>query len=371
MMYFVVLQAIYTAYTLMFSPLLTPSWKLALTYQLRMLDERSLDIISRFKSAVLTKVNANENTPTITSLNRGKKLLSNRSKGETLTSKIVEYNGSNRLVFTNDIIERSSYRNKRRWLDFYGSEVGNVSSDDAFSDSDHESGFSDVEENEGDDNPFKKLKLSEILAPLAHPSEVVTHPAVSKTYKLTCLPGIASDLIDLIELEQNTLNHFNKLLRVLNGEDWFFILEDSLGLPDYDHGLDEQAVRSTPDADGDFIEGDTTREPLDRQEEMVKQRMDKALKENGYKVEDPFFALPKSLARYEAHQRKLLEEAPFESSDKEEQIQQDLINYLQLSIQRQQEYIKNLTTIRNGIVKADRYRNDIHRWGKEMGERKN
>ena len=46
-------------------------------------------------------------------------------------------------------------------------------------------------------------------------------------------------MIDLIEIEQTNLNWLNKLLQVLNGEDWFYLLEENLGLKDYDHGLDE------------------------------------------------------------------------------------------------------------------------------------
>lgn len=327
-----------------------------------MLDSRSLDIISRFKSAVLTKVHNGENRATVASLNRGKKLLSTKQKIHSFESKIVEYDGSNRLILTNDVIDRSNYRNKRRWLHYYGTDNGGNLSSDASSDSDEELDVPNYE-SEFDGNPLKRMRLSEILSPLGHPSEIATHPAISRTYKLTCLPRIASDLIELIEVEQNTLNHLNKLLRVLNGEDWFNILEENLGLPKYDHGLDEQEKKTqVASANGDArFDGS----PLVEHKEEI------SLAQSENLVEDPFFALPKSLMTYEAQQRLQLEEMGNETVESLETVLQDLINYLQLSIQRQQEYIKNLTCIRNGVIKADRYRGDLHRWGKEMGERKN
>ena len=59
------------------------------------------------------------------------------------------------------------------------------------------------------------------------------------------------ELIETIELEQNNSNWLNKLLQVLNGEDWFFLLEENLGLLKYDHGLnDESSNNTTAENDG-------------------------------------------------------------------------------------------------------------------------
>ena len=55
--------------------------------------------------------------------------------------------------------------------------------------------------------------------------------------------------------------------------------------------------------------------------------------------------MPTALKRYETYQQNL------ESSDP---LKEELINYLQVSIQRQHEYIKNLILLRNGLVRADR-----------------
>lgn len=388
-----------------------------------MLDGRSLDVISKFKLALLTRAEKSVPHSDLPVSTRGRKL-PNRTSSSALTPKIVEYNGDNHLVLTNDAIERSNYRNKRRWLHFYstGKQKEELSSEDEDSHDENDSGEDNGDgerDGENDENPLKKLRLSEILAPLAHPSEVATHPAILKTYKLTCFATLASDLIHSIEIEQNTLNQFNKLLQVLDGEDWFFQLEDNMELPIYDHGLDDSEALS---ANSSTIAGTvgvsseekgegkigattsatttttittttTTTEPLgasatstnngsepisgttdaapEKEDSPTYKRITRGVAaEEKVKITDPFFGLPKSIELFEQQQQKQLEEDEEKDDDPLEILKQDLRNYLQVSIQRQHECIKNLTTIRNGIVKADKYKRDLLRWGKEMSEKK-
>lgn len=346
-----------------------------------MLDSRSLHIISKFKLAVLTRAQQQaEQAPSLPKSNRGKKLLPDGTPSHALIPKVVEYGGSNHLVLTNDVIERTNYRNKRRWLDFYLSQNAKTeelafSSDESDDDNENEN---DVEDDDDEDNgsPLKKLRLSEILAPLAHPSELVTHPAISKTYKLACLQTLALELIDLIEVEQGNLNHLNKLLQVLDGEDWFYLLEENMGLPVYDHGLDEtltaeQKQKKAEEAEAEKEKSNSELESgTDTDDNKRITRLATAAPDGQIQVTDPFFAVPETLARYEASQQKQMEEAE-ENGDELESLQQDLISYLQVSVQRQFEYIKNLTTLRNGIVKVDRYKSDLYKWGKEMNEKRN
>ena len=362
-----------------------------------MLDGRSLDVISKFKLALLTRKHNPAVHTNFPASNRGRKSPCS-DKSSALTPKIVEYNGTNCLVLTNDAIERSNYRNKRRWLDFYSSrkQQDGTSSETEFSDDEDDSD----DGVERDESPLKKLRLSEILAPLAHPSEVATHPAILKTYKLTCLATLASDLINSIEVEQTTLNQFNKLLQILDGEDSFYELEENMDLPLYDHGLDDSLA-----SDGTSVESrrnvevlqsgarkggaaseaavDTSTETMtstgligaagpetDADGASHKRITRGASAEEGIRTTDPFFALPKSLALFDYQQRKQLEEDDEKNEDPLEVLKQDLRNYLQVSIQRQHECKKNLMTIRNGIVKADKYKRDLYRWGKEMSEKK-
>lgn len=327
-----------------------------------MLDSRSLEVISRFKLALLTRSQNTQPALALPVSNRGKKLAASGAKTPALALKVVEYDGANHLVLTNDAIERSNYAKKRRWLDYVRAENG--SKDDDYSSDEDAAAASDSD----DEHPLQKLSLGEILAPLAHPAELVTHPAISKTYRLGCLATLALDLINLIEVEQNTLNSLNKLLQVLAGEDWFYQLEENMEIPEYDHGLDEAVsakikaqMGTEPAPEDDKDDGENGE--FKRVTRMAKVPEGKIL------ITDPFFALPKTLALFEAQQQKQLEDAE-DDGDELQQIQQDLINYLQVSIQRQHEYVSNLTTIRNGIVKADKYKGELLRWGKEMNEKK-
>lgn len=343
-----------------------------------MLDSKSLEVISNLKLALLTRAQNPEKPGDLPRSNRGKKLPPLGVKSNALTPKVVEYGGSSHLVLTNDVIERSNFRNKRKWLDFYGSRNDDTNSAVLSSESEDESELSEPDDDDSE-NPLKKLRLGELLVPLAHPSELVTHPAISKTYKLTCLARLALELIDLIEIEQRTLNHFNLLLETLNGEDWFYLLEENMGLPVYDHGLDEaitekqkqkekeEKAENEENGTASANEAGSVGPEVDENKRIT--RLSTAAPEGLVQVTDPFFALPKSLAIYEASQQKQMEEVE-DDGDELEAVQQDLVNYLQVSIQRQHEYIKNLTTLRNGIVKVDRYKSDLLKWGKEMNEKK-
>ncbi|KAG2735821.1 hypothetical protein G9P44_002035 [Scheffersomyces stipitis] len=354
-----------------------------------MLDPTSLEIISRFKQAVLTRDSSSQ-SPNLATSNRGSKLMMPTATMDTLHSKVVEYDGVNHLVLTNDSIEKSNFRNKRKWNDFYGNARDELDEVEDEEDDEDEDDESNNDENE-DDHPLKRLKIAEILAPLNHPSEIVSHPAISKTYKSQVLNKLATELIELIEVEQENLNCLNKLLQVLNGEDWFYLLEENLGLQEYDHGLDEDRSKNSegssktngskavengfpsPENGGNVdashpvvtIESDLKQEPVVVKTTRSARSQSKDLQaEQDEEVVDPFFALPEALKRYESHQ------VQFETDDELTVLKDELINYLQVSIQRQHEYIKNLSVLRNGIVRADRLKKDLHKWGKEMHDKK-
>ncbi|KAK6203529.1 RXT2-like protein [Scheffersomyces amazonensis] len=330
-----------------------------------MLDGVSLEIISRFKQAVLTAKSISNDNAEIASSNRGNKLYQPSTNSlEALKSKIVEYDGINHLVLTNETIERSNINNKRKWNDTYGDSSSNIDNhvyidDNDKDDHDQDQDQDDIQENEDDDDhPLKKIKLGEILAPLNHPSEVVSHPSISKTYKSVIFNKLANELIELIEVEQTNLNWLNKLLQVLNGEDWFYLLEENLGLKDYDHGLNDDKL-SNEVRDRSQKNGESKETEVKTEKEKEKDSNDEI---------DPFFALPQTLKRYEEHQLAINSEQ--QNDDQEYSLKQDLINYLQVSIQRQHEYIKNLSQLRNGIVRADRLKKDIYKWGKEMHDKR-
>ena len=316
-----------------------------------MLDSFSLEVISRFKKALLAqKLDTDRNSKTLNEqneslpvYNRGLKLLKTiQPSFNTLRSKVTEYGGKKYSVLTNESIEIDNLHNKRKWNEIYGDNKQDQNEDDEDDEEDDELEYDEDKE----EHPLKKSRIIELLSPLNHPSEIISHPAISKTYKLQTLSKLASELIDLIEIEQTNLNWLNKLLQVLNGEDWFYLLEENLGLKDYDHGLDEDKKKKIEEKENNNKDNTVVEDEFEDEEE------NKA---------DPFFALPTALKRYETYQQNL------ESSDP---LKEELINYLQVSIQRQHEYIKNLLLLRNGLVRADRLKSDLYKWGKEMYEKK-
>lgn len=284
------------------------------------MDHHQLAIISQFKQRVL--LDPQSSLDAIGSLNRGHKLAAAEGPvaevieaTTTLHPQAVEYDGRNYLVWLLEAVDRANRVRKRKWHQTYDPPAQIPDSD------------SDDNDDDIDDHPYKQVAIGELLAPINHPLEIVLHPAASRTYKLPIFNQMAMELIELIEVEQTNLNWLNKLLQVLNGEDWYYLLDDHLGLPKYNHGLTDDKA-PPPDEDGP----------------------------------DPFFALPEALTRYDAHQRAL------EADDNV--LKEELINYLQVLIQRQHEYIKNLTTIRNGLVRSDRLKRDIYKWSKEMHDKK-
>ncbi|CCG23713.1 hypothetical protein CORT_0E01240 [Candida orthopsilosis Co 90-125] len=320
------------------------------------MDSKSLEIISQFKDALAseskldsnvassssTKTTTSEANDTLPTYNRGLKLHFQHPSLDSLNTKSVEYNGDQYTVLTNHSIERGNVRNKRKWSQFYNDHNGNGGDED-------DAEWSDEDEDEV--HPLKQSRIIELLSPINHPSELVTHPAISKTYQSQTLNKLAMELIELIEFEQNNLNWLNKLLQVLNGEDWFYLLEENIGLRDYDHGLDEDKKKSIAKKKEQLV---TTDNVLDTSDRFKSEEEEQA---------DPFFALPTAVKRFEAFQEQL--DAKDETGVKEE-----LINYLQVSIQRQHEYIENLTQLRNGLVRADRLKNDLYKWGQEMHDKK-
>ena len=316
-----------------------------------MLDSFSLEVISRFKEALLAqKLDTDRNSKTLNEqneslpvYNRGLKLLKTiQPSFNTLRSKVTEYGGKKYSVLSNESIEIDNLHNKRKWNEIYGDNKQDQNDDDEDDEEDDDLDYDEDKE----EHPLKKSRIIELLSPLNHPSEIISHPAISKTYKLQTLSKLASELIDLIEIEQTNLNWLNKLLQVLNGEDWFYLLEENLGLKDYDHGLDEDKKKKIEEKENNNKDNTVVEDEFEDEEE------NKA---------DPFFALPTALKRYETYQQNL------ESSDP---LKEELINYLQVSIQRQHEYIKNLILLRNGLVRADRLKSDLYKWGKEMYEKK-
>lgn len=374
-----------------------------------MLDDKSIEIINQFKQSLLTKSLPVSANASVLESNRGKKLDGLLEINNKLDSKVVEYDGISYLVSSSKGIDRSNKNNKRKWHDYFendeefqeqrkllrqseGYDEEEEDHDDHEDSNESVDGYGernteydeDSEEDSEDENPLKDLRLTEILLSLRHPSEVVSHPGILGTFKLPVLSKLASELINIIEDEQNNLNWMNKLLQVLNGEDWYYLLEDKLGLPKYDHGLvnDRNGDEISDDSNGDIKEeslkskpnanvNDANNNDNEQENEELPKRITRSTNEaESDQVDDPFFMVPEMLIKYEQHQAKLIEAAEPGEEDEFKTVQVELINYLQVSIQSQQEYIKNLMELRNNIVRAQRLKEDLYKWGKEMHDKK-
>lgn len=229
---------------------------------------------------------------------------------------VVHYNRSKRSVV------------KRRRIDTYNYNY-NPEQDPLPTDHDVYEGF-DPE----DDDPYAQIDIEKILSPMTHPSDIVARPSIARTYNSDVLKHLAQQAIETIEKEQNTVIQLSKLLDILLGEDSNLLLENELQLPEYDHNL----VGSKPQGE------QQSEENLDLDKRVTRRQSTQEV--------DPFFALP-NIA--------IDTNYGLNPEDAEEARQLS-----QISLQRSEEFIRNLTSLRNGLVRAQTLKEKLLQWGKEI-----
>lgn len=189
------------------------------------------------------------------------------------------------------------------------------------------------------------FNITKILAPIQHPSEVVTSSSVSRIFNPADSQGsqldkMAYGIIELIEKEQDNVVTMGKLMSVFLGDDFENLLPKNMNLPEYDHGLKsedlERELQGLPLAERPIIE---------KGQDVVNQN-----------IEDPFFQLPefKRDANF-----------GFEPQDAEETRQ-----LLQIVLQRNEEYIRCLQKIRSGCVRTTRLKEKLWDWCTEINGEK-
>lgn len=174
---------------------------------------------------------------------------------------------------------------------------------------------------------MSKFNLREALKPISQPSDVVNIPNIARTYKSKNLDRMAEELIHVIESEQNNVILLSKLMNIFLGDNPEIILEKSLGLPEYDHHLDLNQAEA----------GQQQQE----QEQLI----------DGM---DPFFMLP----AYQTDPQLNLDLAEAD----------ELRQLVQIALQRNEEFVRSLSQIRNGFVRAIRLRDFVYQWCCEMKE---
>ncbi|CCH45977.1 Transcriptional regulatory protein [Wickerhamomyces ciferrii] len=245
----------------------------------------------------------------------------------------VHYNHSKRSIV------------KRRRLDTY---VYDYNPTDLLNSTTSTNGQEHLEIDE-DDDPYHQIDIEKILAPISHPSDIVTRSSLSRTYNSDVLKKLAQQAIETIEREQNNVIQLSKLLDTLLGEDCGPLLEAQLLLPEYNHNLTSiNQEEETPEQTQQ-----QQQQQLENQEEPQIDILDKRItRRQSTQETDPFFALP---------QLKFDSNFGLNPEDAEEARQLS-----QISLQRSEELIRNLTTLRNGLVRAETLKSKILQWSKEI-----
>lgn len=271
----------------------------------------------------LTQVSDSDESDTNLTTNRGNKLKRSAEgihKGKLPAPplgshrlKIVEYNGVRRPVL---------YKRRRKESD------EEVDPSNAVDEGDQDDDKSDPE-----DNPYNGIHLDEILAPLTHPADLPHHKSMARTCTSTTLRTLSTRALDVICQEQKHVVQFMKLMSVFLGDDPSYILADNMQLPDYDiEEGDDSSAKDGIDADP----------PRRITRNLATQEV------------DPFFALP---------------QIPYDrdfgiNRDAAEETRQ----LTQIALQRCEEFIRCITSVRMGLLRADRFRGQVYRWCKEMGD---
>lgn len=201
----------------------------------------------------------------------------------------------------------------------------------------------EVQNNSDSDDICNLVDIMEVLAPISSLEDIIKRPSFSKIFKNSILHKLDLDTVLMIEKEQKSVVNYSKLLDVFLGDYPEALYEENLQLEPYDHNL------KLPEENEEFELNHTS----------CFQVKDLKSGECGDENEDPFFALPKceipSILRF-------LNDPSPDSVDEIETTRQ----LAQIALQRNQEFIRNLQKIRNCILKANRIRERILMWSKEM-----
>ena len=336
--------------------------------------------------------------------NRGNKLLQGSeyvTRGRLGSGDIAEdtvfYNGSEHRL-----LQRLHLRMKLKRASFEN-RSGNERRVDAGDNNDYNDGNdSDASDKyEGYEEDLNSLvDFKELLTPIASLGDIVKRPPVFRTFNNKILQNLSLQMVLMVEKEQDSVIRFSRMLEVLLGDYPKPLLEETLKLRDYDHNLvlpteeqenrtDEEvtnkpqqmeeeggdkqekreqdgknekdstdkdrAVNPTTDSSGD---DSTNRSNTSEGEEEIKQEEDNNDNES---EGDPFFALP-GIERMDG--LKLL----FNDITSPEVVEQMEITrqMVQIGLQRNQEFIRNLQKARNIMDRANRVRERILAWSKEF-----
>ena len=304
--------------------------------------------------------------------NRGNKLLQGSESvtrsnlnSHSIKEEVVYYNGSE-----HKLLQRLHKRMK-----FFPEEPGKSSTDE-----------DEIEEVDLND----LVDIREILTPIASLSDVSKRQTVARTFNNSILQNLSLQTVLMVEKEQNSIIRYNRMLEVFLGDYPEPLYEKNLKLKKYNHNLTlpEEEEGSEIENANDTIEKlskdttpvaitieenvdpNTTDNTIDNEQNQTENKTaaenpDNENNESKNSIDmendnDPFFALPeiKDIDGLDV----LLKD--IESTEIIEQMETTR-QMAQIALQRNQEFIRNLKTIRNYMDKASRIRERILAWSKE------
>ncbi|KAL3234943.1 Transcriptional regulatory protein RXT2 [Nakaseomyces bracarensis] len=227
----------------------------------------------------------------------------------------------------------------------------------------------------------KLVNVRELLTPIASLSDVCKRSASKRTFDNNILSDLALHCILMIEREQNSVTKYSKLLDVFLGDYPTPLYERNINLKDYDHSL---TLKEEDLEDGSQLEALNAQDEKNRksksneiQVNMFTRKIpthtyDMLLREKNEtndipdansligEDDDPFFAVP-TPALPESFKTLLPETASPHVLEEVENTRQ----LVQIALQRNQEFIRNLQKIRGFLVKCNRIRERIQAWSRE------
>ncbi|OUM55310.1 hypothetical protein BVG19_g4824 [[Candida] boidinii] len=287
----------------------------------------------------------------------------------------------------------------------------------------HDNSGDDVDDDDEDDGDYyndnngvaisllKSIDLQSILGPITDPSDIINRKTINSIYQNNHLRNLANETIHIIEKEQDTVNQLSKLMNVFLGDDPLNNLPENLLLPKYDHDLDlfkkfdnidkidskdgevelkdEKDVKEgKEDKDEDAVTNDdkeideskskfddrritrsqsitdTKEDGEDGEDDENSNELDATIRQEKYGIiankliKDPFFKLPEYVK-------------DFNYGISKNEDAEDSRQLIQIALQRNEEFIRSLSNIRNGFIRADRIKDNILKWCREINDDQN
>lgn len=287
----------------------------------------------------------------------------------------------------------------------------------------HDNSGDDVDDDDEDDGDYyndnngvaisllKSIDLQSILGPITDPSDIINRKTINSIYQNNHLRNLANETIHIIEKEQDTVNQLSKLMNVFLGDDPLNNLPENLLLPKYDHDLDlfkkfdnideidskdgevelkdekdvkedkeekdEDAVtnddKETDESKSKFDDRritrsqsitDTKEDGEDGEDDENSNELDATIRQEKYGIiankliKDPFFKLPEYVK-------------DFNYGISKNEDAEDSRQLIQIALQRNEEFIRSLSNIRNGFIRADRIKDNILKWCREINDDQN